>query len=147
VSKPSSTFSVFILFSILSHITIKLYLNLNLIYLYIYNMNLNYDIYTFLLKFIDSPNDLSSYCRQNKYFYNLCKENKNIISKHFLDKYQVNYQNPDDFIYKFNKVDQKDYKNKMGEFNYPSLFKSSQASLRSGSQSLRLAHIIIINNY
>jgi len=35
--------------------------------------NLNYDIHRFLLKFIDTPNDLSSYCRQNKYFYNLCK--------------------------------------------------------------------------
>jgi len=102
---------------------------------------MSFNIHTFLLKFIDTPNDLSSYCRQNKYFYNLCKENKNIISKHFLDKYQVNYQNPDDFIYIFNKVNQKDYKIN-NEWNYTSLFKSSQASLRSGSQSLRLAHII-----
>jgi len=31
-------------------------------------VNLNYDIYTFLIKFIDSPNDLSSYCNQNKFF-------------------------------------------------------------------------------
>jgi hypothetical protein len=70
---------------------------------------LNYDIYTFLTKFIDQPGDLQNFCSQSKYFHQLCKENKNSIAKHFLEKYQVNYKNPNDFIYKCNSVKMEDY--------------------------------------
>ena len=84
--------------------------------------NLNYDIYTFLLKFIDSPKDLSNYCSLNTYFFNLCKDNKTFICKHFLHKYQVNYENQNDFIFITNKVNQKDYLIN-DKWNYPSLFK------------------------
>jgi hypothetical protein len=84
---------------------------------------LNYDIYYILLKYIN-PDDLINYCLQSKYFYQLYQENKNSISKHFLEKYQVNYTNPDDFIYddKYNKVKMENYIVN-GKWLYQSIFK------------------------
>jgi hypothetical protein len=78
------------------------------------------NINKFLTKFIDQPEDLKKYCSQNKYFYQLCTDNKDSIAKYFLKKYKVNYKNPDDFIYVGVKME--DYIVN-GKWLYQSIFK------------------------
>lgn len=88
--------------------------------------NLNHDIGYYLTTFIHNVDDLSTFCRLNKKFYNICNDNKNLIAKHFLTLYKVNYENPDDFIYKYytNRAKkQNKYKNINGTWKYTSLFK------------------------
>ena len=84
--------------------------------------NFNNDIYELILNYIHHPDDLQSYCLQNKYFYNLYKAKKNKISEHFLNKYKVHYKEPNNFIYKYNNVDIKDYQEN-GQWKYDSIFK------------------------
>ena len=85
------------------------------------NMNLNQDVFFEIIKNA-SPDDLQSICSSNKQFYELCKNNKKGLSKIFLDKYQVDYKDPSNFIFRFNKVNQNDYKNENG-WKFESLFK------------------------
>ena len=59
---------------------------------------------------IDSIEDLKKLCT-SKEFFNMCKENTYLISKHFLNKYKVDYKDPNNFIYKFNNVKINHYKN------------------------------------
>ena len=88
--------------------------------------NINHDIGYYLTKFIHNIDDLSNFCRLNKNFHKICYDNKNLIAKHLLTIYEVNYENPDDFIYKYyiNRAKkQKKYKNINGTWNYTSIFK------------------------
>jgi hypothetical protein len=63
--------------------------------------SLNYDLYFEILKNIDIG-DLKNYCNQSKMFKQMCQDNQKAISKHFLKKYQVEYTDPNNFIYKYN---------------------------------------------
>lgn len=83
---------------------------------------MNTDLYYKLLKYIDSPNDLKNYCLQNKFFYSLFKENKQTISKYFLERYHVDYTDPTNFIYVMNDKIIDDYRVK-DLWDYISLFK------------------------
>lgn len=62
-------------------------------------MDKNYDIQYYLTNFIRDPNDLEKYCSTNRVINELCKKNRKVIAKHFLKKYDVNYENLNDFIY------------------------------------------------
>ncbi len=44
--------------------------------------------------------DLQSLCSTNIFCKDLCKQNKELISKSFLDKMKVNYKDPNNYIYK-----------------------------------------------
>jgi len=83
---------------------------------------MNEDIKYSLLKYIHTIDDLKSYCRQNKSFYNICKSSKTSIARHFLDVYKVDYKDPNNFIYKYNKKNISEYI--IGsEYNLQSIFK------------------------
>ena len=70
---------------------------------------MNNELKFLLTTYIDSIEDLENLCL-NKDFFNTCKENTYLISKHFLTKYKVDYKDPNNFIYKFNNVNINDYK-------------------------------------
>ena len=84
---------------------------------------MNYDIHYYLTQFIHEPSDLSNFCFINRDFYYMCQYNKNLIAKHFLKLYKVNYQNKNDFIYYGYGVNQKNYIDSDGKWKYPSIFK------------------------
>ena len=67
------------------------------------------DIKYYLVKYINSIDDLKNFCMQDKSFYNICKTSKQTIAAHFLNIHKVDYKNPENYIYKYNKVDIKDY--------------------------------------
>lgn len=87
------------------------------------NINLNYDIYTLLVKQIDSLETLQKFSCQNKYFLNFCKENTCSIAKHFLNKYKIDYTDPTNFIYVYNKVKINNYKRADGSWKFGSIFR------------------------
>lgn len=87
------------------------------------NINLNYDIYTLLVKQIDCLETLQKFSCQNKYFLNFCKENTCSIAKHFLNKYKIDYADPTNFIYLYNKVNINNYKKIDGSWKLGSIFR------------------------
>src|SRR2546422_776480 len=62
----------------------------------------------FLLKDIDSYFNLFLV---NKRINNICKQCSSQISKYFLNKYQVDYNDPTNFIYVYKKLNINDYSN------------------------------------
>jgi len=72
---------------------------------------------------IDSIETLQNYCKTSPQISQMCLENKSVISKHLLSIYQVNYKDPSNFIYIYNKVSIQDYKDQDNKWNYPSLLK------------------------
>lgn len=83
----------------------------------------SYDIYNLLTHKIDSIETLQNYCRINKNIYKMCKDNRNSISKHLLEVYQVDYTDSSNFIYIYNKVNMIDYKDIDNKWKYQSLLK------------------------
>jgi hypothetical protein len=80
------------------------------------------DIIFEIIFHLDTIEDLQHFCTQNKNIQHLCKNNKITISKHFLNKFHVNYTDPTNFIYLQNKTTiERYYTNNV--WNYPSLFK------------------------
>ena len=69
-----------------------------------------------------SPEILKKLFLVNKFCYNFYKENKEYICKKFLEKYSVDYSDPTNFIYIYNKVNISDYKLE-GTFNYLKILK------------------------
>ena len=69
-----------------------------------------------------NPEDLSNICSQNKKMRDICKNNFNIISKYFLDKFQVDYQDPNNFIYRYHKENIDNFKNG-NKWSFDSIFK------------------------
>jgi len=74
-----------------------------------------------LLKDIHSIDNLNSYCSQDS-FKIWCESNQTSIAKHFLDIYKVDYKDPNNFIYKFNRKNISEYKNNL-EYNLQSILK------------------------
>jgi hypothetical protein len=95
-------------------------IQINLIYI-IYN-NMNFELKHLLSTQIDSIESLQKLCSQNKEFFKICKQNTYIIAKNFLNKYQVDYTDPNNFIYIFNNANIKDYKDN-NRWNLGSIFK------------------------
>jgi len=83
---------------------------------------MNFELKYLLSTQIDSIETLQKFCSQNKEFFKICQENTYTISKNFLNKYQVDYTDPNNFIYVFNNVNIKDYKNN-NRWNLGSIFK------------------------
>ena len=50
------------------------------------------------------PGSLKDLCLVNKFYYNVFLDNKEYIYKKILEKYQVEYTDPTNFIYIYNKV-------------------------------------------
>ena len=69
-----------------------------------------------------SPYNLYKICSQNKHYSEICKNNFNVIAKYYLDKYEVNYTDPGNFIYKYNNTNINNFKNETG-WNYSGLFR------------------------
>ena len=65
---------------------------------------LNSDICYLIIKQMDYIEDLQNFCIINKSVSQICSKYKSIISKHFLETYQVNYKDPSNFIYLYNNV-------------------------------------------
>lgn len=82
---------------------------------------MNRDLFKYLFQFINLG-DLQNYSRQNKMFYSLYKNNENSIAKKYLNFYNVNYKDPNNFIYKINNQDIQDYKIN-NCWDYPKLLK------------------------
>ena len=53
--------------------------------------------------------EVKNICNQNNQFRNFCKQYKSNISKMLLDRYNVHYNDPTDFVYIMNNVDKNDY--------------------------------------
>jgi len=83
---------------------------------------LNKDIKFEILKKIHSVEDLQKFCKLNKKNLDFCKNNSNIISKYILDKLQVDYTDPTNFIYVANKTNIDSYRENKN-WKYKSLFK------------------------
>jgi hypothetical protein len=84
-------------------------------------VKLNYDVYFEILKNIDLG-DLKNYCNQSKMFKQMCQDNQTSISKLFLNKYKVEYMDPNNFIYKYNNKNINDYKIE-NTWNYKKILK------------------------
>lgn len=69
------------------------------------------------------PTKLKDLCATNKRFSNYCNMNKIRIIKYYFKKYDVNYTNPDDFMYKLHDKNINDYKKEDGTFNFPKIFR------------------------
>lgn len=52
-----------------------------------------------------NPKDIQALCSTNKLYNSLCKKYSYLISKTMLNREQVNYKNPNNFIYYMNKVE------------------------------------------
>ena len=84
---------------------------------------MNYDtIYHILLK-IDNIPDLKNFCEVSSLHYQVCKENKNKIWKNLIEHYQIKYDDPSNFIYKYNGKKMENYKDDNGKWLYKDLFK------------------------
>jgi len=83
---------------------------------------MNFELKHLLSTQIDSIESLQKLCSQNKEFFKICKQNTYIIAKNFLNKYQVDYTDPNNFIYIFNNANIKDYKDN-NRWNLGSIFK------------------------
>ena len=71
-----------------------------------------------------SPDNLYKICSQNKHYSEICKNNFNFIAKYYLDKYEVNYTDPGNFIYKYHKTGINNFKDwETCKWNYPGLFR------------------------
>ena len=81
---------------------------------------MNQDTFLEIIKH-STPDNLHNLCTSNKYFYNVCNNNKEWIAKFFLDKYQVEYNDPTNFIYVDNRKNIKNYR-KNGKWNFSRLF-------------------------
>ena len=53
--------------------------------------------------------EVKNICNQDNQFRNFCKQYKSSISKMLLDRYNVHYNDPTDFVYIMNNVDKNDY--------------------------------------
>ena len=82
-----------------------------------------YDIYVELLEHINSPDDIKNFCSQNKYLHNLCQDNESVIARHFLNKYQVDYSDPTNFIYIYNNVKINNYRDDNNRWDYVKIYK------------------------
>jgi hypothetical protein len=83
---------------------------------------LNRDVIYYLNKYITNPNDLKNLSKLNPRFSRVYNKDKNAISRFYLNLYKVNFENPNDFIYKFNNVNQNEFIEN-GKWKYQSLFK------------------------
>jgi hypothetical protein len=70
---------------------------------------MNADIYIELLDHLDIEG-LKGYCSQNRFFRDICLRNRERISKNLLEKYEVKYEDPKNFIYVMSNVKLEDYK-------------------------------------
>ena len=68
-------------------------------------MIMNDDISYEILDNIKDVKSLQEFCKVNKTNYNLCKQYDTLLAKHLLNVYDVNYKDPNNFIYKYNKED------------------------------------------
>jgi hypothetical protein len=80
------------------------------------------DINFQIFKHVQNIKDLQKICKLNKSYYNFCQDNKELICKYLLNKFQVKYTDPKNFIYIINRKNLKDYKIN-DQFKYASLFK------------------------
>jgi hypothetical protein len=62
------------------------------------------DIKFEIKQYLNKIEDLSNFCKLNKDNYLFCKRNKESICKHLLNGYQVDYMDPTNFIYVYNRV-------------------------------------------
>ena len=70
-----------------------------------------------IIECLDLIEDFKSLSIVNKYTYNICKKYKINIYKYFLKKYNVDYHDPSNFIYKINNVNISNYINDTIDYN------------------------------
>ena len=80
---------------------------------------MNWPIETFLdlLFKIDDLEVFQNMCKTNKTMHRLCKKYRVAFCKHFLQKFSVDYNDPENFIYVANGVQKDDYFSESGEPN------------------------------
>lgn len=83
---------------------------------------LHYDIYYYLIQYLDLDT-FKRYSLLNKEIQYICKVKRELISKNFLKKYSVEYTDPCNFIYLYNKKTMLEYMNSDGEWMYAELLK------------------------
>lgn len=71
-------------------------------------MNVPTDIVLEIIKHLDL-NQLRDLCKTNKMYKQICSENSRYISKMFLDKYKVDYNDRSNFVYLANGVSKRQY--------------------------------------
>ena len=72
---------------------------------------------------IDDLDTLKNVCQANKHALSICRRYRVTLCKKFLKRYQVDYNDPDNFIYVQNNVKKEDYFSENGDPNYCELFR------------------------
>lgn len=65
-----------------------------------------------IIENLNSLEDVQNFCSINKNNYNMCKDYSQIICKHILKIFSVDYKDPTIFIYVYNNVEIDNYKKK-----------------------------------
>lgn len=79
--------------------------------------NLPSELTLILTKNLDIS-DLNEFCKVSKKNIEMCKENANVLAKHFIKKYEIDYEDPNNFIYIMTETSIEECKNKNDRYDY-----------------------------
>ncbi len=84
---------------------------------------LTYTIQKQILENINDYESFKNFCSLNKQNFVFCKNNQNLLKNVLIKIFKINYKEPTNFIYVYNKVDINDFKRNVKEFDLSKILK------------------------